>query len=226
MTSGNTLEFTLTERHLEQIRGLIRNENARAQVVRHGSKPNESESLQGFLYSDLESATDEIDGETTAELNVWYRNPATGELVDAARTITVTNRDVGFSASAGAYLKVFWLEGEWRPIASSGGMQVIMFTIVEANFCGECSARARVLSHSGSISSLPDIEEDYGRYFVTVYDKTYPNSCFLNEPPEDLMNRVGFAVYLNALEDGPCANTFGPRWHIMSLCCGEDQCGE
>jgi hypothetical protein len=120
------------------------------------------------------------------------------------------------------------LEGEscnYRIVTlTSVGAPIIMFVITEANFCGECTARARVLAQPVGGGSLPDVEYDLGRIFVTVYDKTYPSSCFLNEPPEDLLNRIGFAVYLDALTDGPCPDTYGPRWHIFSLCCADAPC--
>jgi hypothetical protein len=125
--------------------------------------------------------------------------------------------------------------GKWVPASVGGeGPPIVMFTIHTANFCGECSARAMVIAKPVGASipganghpTDPDLDPfSYsGQYWITVYDKTYPQSCFLNEPPEDLGNRVGFAVYLDCLQDGPCGDTFGPRWVIFSLCCAPPDC--
>lgn len=107
------------------------------------------------------------------------------------------------------------------------GTPIVMFTIVQSAFCGACSAIARVLSVPVG-GSVPGVFQDpaiSGGDLIRIYDKTFPDSCFLNEPPEDLLNRVGFAAWLDAKEDGPCPNTFGPRWHVFSLCChNENSC--
>lgn len=109
----------------------------------------------------------------------------------------------------------------------AGGTPIVMFTIVQSAFCGECSAIARVLSVPVG-GSVPGVFRDpaiSGGDLIRIYDKTFPDSCFLNEPPEDLLNRVGFAAWLDAKEDGPCPNTIGPRWHVFSLCChNENNC--
>ncbi len=104
---------------LRQIMQLIRAENARVRNPDAGHRAkspiNESETLQGLLAEDLDAATDPISGETTATLDVYYRDPSSGDLVDAGRSVTVTNRYTSFSRREGDYLVVTWIEQEWRP---------------------------------------------------------------------------------------------------------------
>lgn len=133
-------EFTFGAKAVAQIGALVRAEFARLQNPDAGHRrqapANESESLQGFLEDDLDAATDEKTGATTATLNVWYRDPVDGDLLDAERTIVVTNRDTGFSAAADSYLKVYWLEGEWRPIPTGGAASGTVVAKLAEDMCG------------------------------------------------------------------------------------------
>lgn len=106
--------------------------------------------------------------------------------------------------------------------SSSGVAPVIMFRIVASYFCGECYVDARVIGvlNGLSVSDLPDVDE-YDNNAVRIFDKM---GCVFDEPPDDLVNRIGLAIYMNCLEDGPCPNTTGPRWVAMSLCCSENGC--
>jgi hypothetical protein len=129
-------DHTLSPGLLAQIRRLWdswRSELKNPDAGHRGQAPaNECEWLQGFLNEDLAAAGDTVDEPTTAELQVWGRNPTSGELEDQQRTITVTNRDTAFSASEGDYLKVFWLEGEWRPLPVPGSGVAAVATLSEA----------------------------------------------------------------------------------------------
>ncbi len=114
--------------------------------------------------------------------------------------------------------------GRWhKKGGKGGGGNLIRFRITASFFCGDCFVVARVISvPSGrTAASMPDVDVDDNNS-VLVYDKT---GCFFNEPPEDLVNRLGYAEYMNHLEDGPCGDTFGELWTVISLCCNEDQCG-
>ena len=115
-------------------------------------------------------------------------------------------------------------KGRWHKKGGGGGSgSIIRFRITASFFCGDCFVVAQVISlpTGRSAASLPDIDTEDNNS-VLVYDKT---GCFFNEPPEDLVNRIGFAEYMNHLEDGPCPDTFGELWTVISLCCNEDVCG-
>ena len=110
---------------------------------------------------------------------------------------------------------------------ASGGGNSIRFRIEDSYYCGSCYAQAQVISvpYGVDVSTLPDVTESSpgsGIWHVDVYDKA---GCFLDEPPENLVNRIGYAKYMTSLEDGPCPDTFGDFWEIWSLCCDELQCG-
>jgi len=115
--------------------------------------------------------------------------------------------------------------GRWHKKGggSGGSGSIIRFRITASFFCGDCFVVAQVISlpTGRSAASLPDIDTEDNNS-VLIYDKT---GCFFNEPPEDLVNRIGFAEYMNHLEDGPCPDTFGELWTVISLCCSEDVCG-
>ena len=105
----------------------------------------------------------------------------------------------------------------------SGGSPLIHFRITYSEFCGDCFVVAQVIGipNGTSTSNLPDIDVDDNNS-VLVYDK---DGCFFNEPPEDLVSRTGYATYMNHLEGGPCPDTFGLLWTVISICCDEDVCG-
>jgi hypothetical protein len=133
-------EFTLSPEVIAQLRQLWLRDQAELRNPDAGHRRqnpiNESETLQGFLVAALDAATDEKTGEATASLDVWYRDPVSGDLADGGRTVTVTNRDTGFSAAAGDYLRVQWLEGEWRPFrpATASGAGLVM-AILDESLC-------------------------------------------------------------------------------------------
>lgn len=118
-----------------------------------------------------------------------------------------------------------------RP-ATAGGPPIVMFQIVELvtltdDFCGVAVARAVVLSRPVGVSRVEG--EDYNGY-ITVRDMTMTpdavGGCFFNEPPGDLVDRIGFAVYLESGVLSVCS-TFEPKqWHCISLCCLPEACGE
>jgi hypothetical protein len=104
----------------------------------------------------------------------------------------------------------------------SGGGLTIRFRIVASYFCGSCYVEARVISvpFGVSVSSLPDVDT-YDNNAVRIYDRT---GCKFNEPPEDLVNRIGYATYMTPLEDGPCPDTIFSSWECIDLCCAEETC--
>ena len=73
--------------------------------------------LEGLLDADLDAPAD-IDTEETATLSVWRGNYQSGTWADTNEDVEVTNRDPGFSTSAGEYLAVTRMGGEWRPLVS------------------------------------------------------------------------------------------------------------
>lgn len=108
-------------------------------------------------------------------------------------------------------------------VSSTGGSQLIIrFRIVASQFCGECYADARVISGPVGVpvSSLPNVDT-YNNNAVRVYDRT---GRYLNEPPEQLVNRIGYATWLQPYEDGPCPDTIFPSWEIIALPCNEETC--
>lgn len=185
------------------------------------------------LTEDLDAASDPETGYTQATANVVkYSNTADDldmeEVTDTDLEITVTNRSTGFSGSVGDYLWVVQPYGiaEFIPLvtnSSSGGGLTIRFRITASYNCGECYVSARVISvpYGVSVWNLPGVDV-YDNYAVDVYDRS---GCWFNEPPEDLSNRIGHAVYMTPLEDGPCPDTIFNAWEVISLCDGEATCG-
>ena len=117
-------------------------------------------------------------------------------------------------------------KGRWHKKGgggSAGGGLTIRFRITASYNCGQCYVSARVISvpYGVSVGSLPGVDL-YDNYSVDVYDRS---GCWFNEPPEDLLNRIGHAVYMTPLEDGPCPDTIFDSWEVISLCDGEATCG-
>lgn len=115
--------------------------------------------------------------------------------------------------------------GRWQNNSGSGSTGsglIVRFRIVASYFCGQCYADARVISvpYGVSLADLPDVDT-YDNNAVRVYDRT---GRYLNEPPEDLLNRIGYAQYMTPLEDGPCPDTYFSAWEIISLPCSEVTC--
>lgn len=81
-------------------------------------RPQHVEILEGLLTEDLDAANDDGNEETTAEMKVYKGK---GDDWSERGTITVTNRSETFSASAGDYVLVTRINGEWRPLTPSTG---------------------------------------------------------------------------------------------------------
>lgn len=120
-----TDEFNLGPKAVAQVRELIQREAAMLRnpdAGQRGRGPvNDFEKLQGFLQTNLTVASNSIVSPSTAYLSVWYRPQGSTFLADAGRTVTVTNRFTDFAASAGDYLVVSWVDGEWQPVVSQRG---------------------------------------------------------------------------------------------------------
>lgn len=136
---------------LRQIRDLIRDEHSKLKNPDAGHRArvgvNECEWVQGFLEDDLEPATAIVDGETTATLAVWCSNPQTGELTDAGRTVTITNRSTVYRNVADNYQAASWFEGEWRAITDSGGVDL---AVTYANITGLTTSSTGGTRNAGS----------------------------------------------------------------------------
>ena len=136
---------------LKQVAEVVRIEHARLKNPDGGHRQqrgvNESEVLQGFLVGALAAATATVNGETTAELYVWYHDASLASLVYTGRTITVTNRDTGFARAADSYLMVTWIEGEWRPFVNSANV-----TFLAKNGASVIAARASTTVGSGTVT--------------------------------------------------------------------------
>lgn len=133
---------------------------------------------------------------------------------------------LGTHIPADTLIELIEHRGEWW--TSYGGTGVgagltIRFRITASAYCGDCYVTARVISvpFGVPVGDLPDVDT-YANNEVLIYDKA---GCFFNEPPEDLLDRIGYATYLTALEDGPCPDTFGDFWECIALCCDDLQCG-
>ena len=115
------------------------------------------------------------------------------------------------------------LIGRFAHTSTGGGGLTIRFRITASYNCGQCYVSARVISvpYGVAVGSLPGVDV-YDNYAVDVYDRS---GCWFNEPPEDLLNRIGHAVYMTPLEDGPCPDTIFDSWEVISLCDGEATCG-
>lgn len=104
--------------------------------------------------------------------------------------------------------------------AFRGTSLIIRFKIFDCPTCGVCTASAYVMSRpSGAI----EVPEEYGGA-VTIIDRT---GCFLNEPTDQLVGRVGYATYLTTdpeFQPGPCPGLPETGWEIISMCCIEDAC--
>jgi hypothetical protein len=112
--------------------------------------------------------------------------------------------------------------GRWQRKGRTGGGLTIRFRIVSSYFCGACYVEARVISvpYGVAVGNLPDVDTDNNNA-VRIYDRT---GCKFNEPPEDLVNRIGYATYMTPLEDGPCPDTIFSSWECIDLCCSEETC--
>ncbi|WP_013627811.1 hypothetical protein [Rubinisphaera brasiliensis] len=80
-------------------------------------RPQHVEILEGLLTEDLDAAGDDGNEATTAEMLV---HKGKGDDWSERGTITVTNRSTTYSASAGDYVVVTRINGEWRPLTPSG----------------------------------------------------------------------------------------------------------
>lgn len=110
--------------------------------------------------------------------------------------------------------------GRWLPSqGGSGGtgVQTIRFRITDPANCELCTSIAEVISRPYGVSS---VEEESGG-LVTILDRA---GCFLNEPIDSLVGRIGYASYLTSEEEGPCPGLPTTGWEIHSLCCAEEAC--
>jgi hypothetical protein len=119
-----------------------------------------------------------------------------------------------------------------RFVGVAGGLPIIMFQIVELltladDFCGIAVARAAVLSRPVGVSSVPGEGYD-GRVIVRDMTMTHDavGGCFFNEPPDQLIGRIGFAVYLESGVRSVCSIFDPKQWHCFSLCCLPEACGD
>lgn len=171
--------------------------------------------IEGFLVDDLSPATESGTEPTTARMIVWRGK---GMKWQPGETVVITNRSDSLSVPTGSYLMALELNGELRPVSGGGGGTLtIRFKIVDEVFCEACTAIAEVISRPPGMATVP--EETYGR--VMVVDRL---GCFLDEPSDSLLNRVGYATYLTvdpAHEAGPCPGLPFTSWEIISLCCYE-----
>jgi hypothetical protein len=111
-------------------------------------------------------------------------------------------------------------------IIGGGGPPVVRFRIFESD-CDACSAVGEILSRPADASRVPGEYEIYGelnddltpKKFVDLQDKT---GCYLNEPDDDLVGRLGYATYLTG--EPKCAYQPGRGWEITALCEQQTEC--
>lgn len=98
------------------------------------------------------------------------------------------------------------------PISGGGtSLQVIRFTILTAS-CAAKTATVQVDARPCGKTSVTG-EDSYEQ--MTVND---PQGCWLDEPDEDLVDREGWAAYMEDDYTGICS------WEIYALCCDPDVC--
>ena len=61
---------------------------------------------------------------------------------------------------------------------------------------------------------------------INVVEVCDPAGCFLNEPPEDLFDRAGWAMLMDGPPGGFCRDSYGgpPVWEVIQLCCRPYSC--
>lgn len=108
------------------------------------------------------------------------------------------------------------------------GVLTIRFRLIEPIDCDKCRADAVVLSRPPGLSVVPGEDP----YTDVVQVRDYMG--FLNEPADDLVNRVGYATYLTGPrplncepeEDEDQYTRTATAWEITSLTCKEATCGD
>lgn len=73
------------------------------------------------------------------------------------------------------------------------------------------------------IDDIPDTAA--GGTVIHICD---PGGCFFNEPNETLIGRMGWAKYMNAIDEICDPESLSPsrQWEVFSLCCQFPECGE
>lgn len=115
-------QYLLGEKAIQQIRQLIQSELRRVQQTpnqRRFSVPRLSVA-EGLLAEDLSAGS--LTSVVTASMSVYILDVVQddrvydADLVDASRTITLTNRDSSLTGTSGDYCIALKWSREWRPI--------------------------------------------------------------------------------------------------------------
>jgi hypothetical protein len=88
-----------------------------------------------ILLEDLAPATNPLTGYTQAEANIIFYAPNVSsldmtEITNPDKKIVVTNRSISSSATAGDAILVRWINREWAPSISAGGVKLFHGIIV------------------------------------------------------------------------------------------------
>lgn len=170
--------------------------------------------LEGFLVSQMAASASRGQVPTTAKMVVW-RGGGTGGSWCKGQTVTVTNRDDGFSASAGSYLVVAEVNGELRPIRAGGagsGTQTAIFTIDSYDYVSGI-AICNIEYRPNGVAIVSG-ESQYAT--IEVID---PAGCYFNEDEADLIGRWGTASYMQPIRD--IDQYQSAVWVVIGLCCPE-----
>ena len=89
-----------------------RQRNTRGHRARYSNSPMQVK--EGILDGSLAASSSSGQTETTATLSIWTGEGA--NWADSTDNLTVTNRSDDTSASSGAYLAVYRINNEWRPM--------------------------------------------------------------------------------------------------------------
>lgn len=191
-----------------------------------------NDSYYVLLLEDLPAATNHLTGYSQADCRiVRYLQPVQSDSLNmelAANNvytnITVTNRNVNFSAATGDLLFVIRFGAEWVPLLpqESSGTKIISFSITSSDPTIR-SALVEIRQRSFTGTVYGSILDDS---VVTVYDT---DGCFLNEPNVDLTGRNGKAVlmYVDAEAEAVHFTDYTvptKYWNVISLCCPNTVC--
>lgn len=127
----------------------------------------------------------------------------------------------------GLYLEQF---GGWIPLGGGGNVHTVRFRILDV-YPSTRSVRAEILSviAGQTVAQQPaQIEGSPGQIYICD-----PAGCNFNEPEADLLDREGWATYMQPQPgEAPLCQPYAdsdynppdPQWEVQVVCCPEGSC--
>lgn len=216
---------------------IIEVRRGRRTSVEHDGNPEHKKTTKftpkhGQLLEDLEAADNHMDPPKTARCRILGKK-ADDSLSESEIVVTVANR-LGVSYSAGDYVRLRFLCGEWTVQRDgAGGGHGIDFTVVDV-YCpedydneegGEFYVTARVDWYSHSCSDAPPGFDEYTNT-VRIFD-----SCVMAYYTRESLGgldghtaKKGYATWAYPFRADGYPSECKGRWICRSIC-GEPTCG-